>query len=57
MIAFILTCMGLAVKVCVGLIFWLMATFIFVMVLSCIAKYYLYCRDIHKGGDDGNNYR
>lgn len=49
---FILTCMALAAKVCLGLFCWL-AIFFFVMVaISFVVKYYCYCKQIGEGKDE-----
>jgi len=50
MIAFIIMCMGLVLKVCVGLVFWGAILFVVMWVLFFAAQFYYFKRN-----GDGNN--
>lgn len=51
---FILTCMALAAKVCLGLFCWLAMFFIIMVATSFIVKYYYYCKQIKEKEDNDN---
>ena len=49
---FILTCMALAVKMCLGLFCWFAIFFFVMMAISFVVKYYYYCKQIKEAKDE-----